>query len=382
MLDFVTNRRVLVGEGALNELPNVLKWYQKKKVFLVVFNKDADCVKAAEKLLEDNGYPYVVYDKIVGEPDLTVVDNGTALCKENDCDAVVAIGGGSVIDTAKTISMMVTNGGCAEDYQLNGREVTQIPLLFVAIATTAGTGAEATKVSVIYNGNKGFKKALYHNSMIAEVAILDPITTVGLPPRVTCATGMDAITHAIESYVSNNANTISRMYSMKALEILSQNIARVYRNPGDLEARSNMLLGSYLAGCAISAGTTLAHIVGQPLGAVYHIPHGDACTIFLIPSMQLNVDYCTKDYCDVAKVLQVERTADMDDRAYAMAGIDKLDALRREIEAPVSLTPYVTREDFDMEGMLDNIQTSMGHIKTNPRPVSRELFRELIDMCF
>lgn len=381
MLDFVTNRRVICGENALKELPNVLKWYKKSKVFLAVFSPDAACVKEAEALLEENGYPYVVYDKIIGEPDLTVVDNGTALCVAEGCDAVVAIGGGSVIDTAKTISMMATNGGCAEDYQLNGKETTEIPLLFVAVATTAGTGAEATKVSVVYNANKGFKKALYHNSMIAEVAILDPSTTVGLPPRVTAATGMDAITHAVESYVSNNKNVISQMYSLKALELLAENIVKVYNNPSDLEARSNMLLGSYFAGCAISAGTTLAHIVGQPLGAVYHIPHGDSCTIFLIPSMKLNLPYCTQGYCDIAKTLKVER-GNMTDEEYALAGIDKLDELRRTIEAPVSLTQYVAREDFDMEAMLDNIQTSMGHIKTNPRPVSRELFRELIDMCF
>lgn len=381
MLDFVTNRRVICGENALRELPSVLRWYGKNKVFLVVFHKDAACVKAAEEELSDAGIPYTVYDKVTSEPDLNVIDEGTKLCLESGCDAVTAIGGGSVIDTAKTISMMATNGGCTEDYQLNGREVTKIPLLFIAVPTTAGTGAEATKVSVVYNANKGFKKALYHNSMIAEVAILDPSTSIGLPPRVTAATGMDAITHAIESYVSKNANVISRMYSLKALELLAENIAAAYHTPDDMQVRSNMLLGSYLAGCAISAGTTLAHIVGQPLGAVYHIPHGDSCTIFLVPSMKLNLDWCTKDYCDIAATLKVER-GDMTDREYALAGIEKIDALRHEIEAPVSLTPFVTREKFDMEAMLDNIQTSMGHIKTNPRPVSRELFRELIEQCF
>ncbi|QAT49131.1 iron-containing alcohol dehydrogenase [Caproiciproducens sp. NJN-50] len=381
MLDFVTNRRILVGEGALQELPDVLSWYRKSKVFLSVFDRNAACVKKVTELLGKAGFEFVLYDKIVSEPDLDVVDQGASLCKGSGCDAVVAIGGGSVIDTSKTISMLATNGGCTEDYQLNGKAVTQIPLLFVAVPTTAGTGAEATKVSVIYNAKKGFKKALYHNSMIAEVAILDPETTVGLPGRVTAATGMDAITHAVESYVSNNANVISRMYSLKALKLLADNIRTAYREPGNLEARANMLLGSYFAGCAISAGTTLAHIVGQPLGAVYHIPHGDSCTIFLIPSMKLNLKYCTQGYCDVAKVLGVNPSGKTDEEL-ALAGIDVLDRIRRDIGAPVSLTPYVSRGKFDMEMMLDNIQTSMGHIKTNPRPVNRELFRELIEQCF
>ncbi len=381
MLDFVTNRRVLCGEGALNELPSVLKWYGKSKVFLCVFSTQAVFVQTIIQNLKANNIEYVVYDKIVAEPDLTVVDEGTRLCKEAGCDAVVAVGGGSVIDAAKTISMMAENGGCAEDYQLNGREVTTIPLLFVAVPTTAGTGAEATKVSVVYNANKGFKKALYHNSMIAEVAILDPATTVGLPAKITAATGMDAIVHAIESYVSNNANVISKMYSLKALELLVDNIEEACFNPTNLKARSNMLLGSYFAGCAISAGTTLAHIVGQPLGAVYHIPHGDACAIFLIESMKLNLDFCLDGYAEIARVLKVD-TTDRSNREIALAGIEKLDMLRKAIHAPSSLNEYIKKEDFNMEAMLDNIQTSMGHIKTNPRQVSRELFQELIEACF
>ncbi len=381
MLDFVTNRRVLCGEGTLQKLPEVLNWYGKSKVFMVVYSSEAECVKTAEECLKAAGMECVLYDKVVREPDLDVIDNGAALCAESGCDSVVAIGGGSVIDTAKALAMIVTNGGSVEDYQLNGRKVTTQPLLFVAVPTTAGTGAEATRVSVVYNARKGYKKACYDDSMIAQVAILDPATTVGLPAKVTVATGMDAITHAVESYVSNNATTISKMYSLKATEILTENIVKVVKDPGNLEYRANMLLGSYLAGCAISAGTTLAHIVGQPLGAVYHIPHGDSCTIFLIPTMKLNLPWCAKGYCDVAAAMGLER-GNMTDEEFAMAGIEKLDEIRREIGAPVSLTEYVAREDFDMEAMLDNIQESMGHIKTNPRPVSRELFRETIEAAF
>lgn len=381
MLDFVTNRRVICGEGALKELPSVLEWYGKKKVFLCVFSKDADCVKTIEESLESAGIQYVVYDKIVGEPDLDVIDLGADLCIGEGCDSVVAVGGGSVIDTSKTISMIASNGGKTEDYQLNGREVKSIPILFVAVATTAGTGAEATKVSVVYNKKRGFKKAIYHNSMIAEVAILDPATTIGLPPKFTVSTGMDAITHAIESYISNNANVISRMYSLKALELLIQNIRVVYREPDNMKARENMLLGSYFAGCAISAGTCLAHIVGQPVGAIFKIPHGDSCTIFLTPSMRLNMDYVTKEYADVAKVMGIDPQGKTE-REIAEEGIELLEKIEQEIHAPTKLSQYMSRDDFDMEMVLDNIQTSMGHIKTNPNPACRELFKELLEMVW
>jgi len=381
MLDFVTNRRVLVGEGTIKEIPSILEWYGKKKVFLCVFHKDAECVKTIEKSLTDAGYEYVVYDKIVGEPDTTVIDEGTALCLSEKCDTVVAVGGGSVIDTSKMISMMATNGGVTEDYQLNGRQVTNIPLLFVAVATTAGTGAEATRVSVIYNKAKGFKKAAYHNSMIAEVAILDPATTIGLPPRFTVSTGMDAITHAIESYVSKNANVISKMYSLKALELLVGAIRTVYHEPSNMKAREDMLLGSYFAGCAISAGTCLAHYVGQPVGAIFKIPHGDSCTIFLTPSMRLNMDAVTKEYAEIAKVLGVDTTGKTDLEA-ALEGIQVLEDIEKEISAPTKLSQYISRENFDMEAVLDNIQTSMGHLKNNPKTIDREMCREILELVW
>lgn len=381
MLDFVTNRRVILGDGAIKEIPSVLDWYGKNKVFLCVFMRDAECVKTIEQALKDAGKEYVIYDKIVGEPDTTVIDEGADLCQKEGCDAVVAVGGGSIIDTSKMIAMISTNGGTTEDYQLNGKEVNNIPLLFVAVATTAGTGAEATRVSVIYNKAKGFKKAAYHNSMIAEVAILDPSTTVDLPPRFTVSTGMDAITHAIESYVSKNANVISRMYSLKALELLVKNIRTVFHDPKNLEARENMLLGSYFAGCAISAGTCLAHYVGQPVGAIFKIPHGDSCTIFLTPSMKLNMDAVTPEYAEIARVLGADGNG-KSDLDLAMEGIRILEDIEKEIGAPSKLSQYVDRADFDMEAVLDNIQTSMGHLKNNPKTIDREMCRELLEMVW
>ena len=381
MLEFVTNRRVILGDGAIKEIPSLLDWYGKKKVFLCVFNKDAACVKTIEECLAASGRSYVLYDKIVGEPDTVVIDEGAALCTAEGCDAVVAVGGGSVIDTSKMIAAIATNGGVTEDYQLRGKEVTNIPLLFIAVATTAGTGAEATRVSVIYNKEKGFKKAAYHNSMIAEIAILDPSTTVALPPRFTVSTGMDAITHAIESYVSKNANEISRMYSLKALELLIGSIRTVYHDPKNLKARENMLLGSYFAGCAISVGTCLAHYVGQPVGGIYKIPHGDSCTIFLTPSMKLNMDAVTKEYADIAKVLGVD-TSGMTDLEAANAGIKVLEDIEAEIDAPTKLSRFISREDFDMEAVLDNIQASMGHLKNNPKDIDREMCRTILEMVW
>lgn len=377
VVDFVTNRQVLLGEDTILEVPSVLKWYGKSKVLLAVYSADVPAVKTVLSSLEEAGIGVVLYDKIVKEPDLAVIDEGAELCIKSGCDAVIAIGGGSVIDSAKTISMLAVNGGTTVDYQLGGKAIDKIPLLFVAIPTTAGTGAEATKVSVVYNPEKGFKKALYHTSMIATVAILDPKTTASLPPRVTAATGMDALTHAIESYTSVFAHDISRMYSLKAVELIARSIVKAYKAPDDMAARQDMLLGSYFAGCAITVGTCLAHIVGQPVGAILSIPHGDSCSIFLVPSMKLNIDHATSQYADVAKALGADSHG-KSERELAEAGIKILEDICAQLECPTRLTNYVAAEKIDIPYILDNIQTSMGHIKTNPRPVSRELFEELL----
>lgn len=378
-MEFVTNRKILLGENQLSTLPSILREKNFKKVFMVVFNQEVPFVKEVLSDLKDSGIEYEIYDEVNAEPDLHVIDNGVKKCKEENCDCVVAIGGGSVIDASKSIAMIVTNGSEVEDYQLHGKEIKEDPLFFIAVPTTAGTGAEATKVSVVYNNKKQWKKALYSNKMIAQIAILDPITTASLPSNITAFTGMDAITHAIESYVSNNATVISRMYSLYALKILNENIEKACKEPENIEARENMLFGSYLAGCAISAGTCLAHIIGQPVGAIYHIPHGAVCSIFLAPTMKINKDFALDDYVEIAKTLGIE-TYNREPSEIVDDAINYIDELCKKIGAPTSLKEYVSRDEFNMDEVLENIKGSMGHIKTNPRKFDDEVLKETINM--
>lgn len=380
MLEMVNNRKVLAGKGSLAGLGPALTWHGVSRAFVMAYDADAHSVELALQSLKEEGIRWVLYDRITAEPELADVDAAVHACISARCDCVVAIGGGSVIDCAKVVAMMAVNGGNAVAYQLEGRQVCRPPLLFVAIPTTAGTGAEATKVSVLYNREKGYKKSIYHTSMIAQAVLLDPVCTRGLPPPVIAATGMDAITHAIESYISNNATTVTRMYSLQALELLAGNLAAVYHDPSNETAWEQMLLGSYLAGCAIAAGTCLAHIVGQPVGAIYKIPHGDACSIFLLPSMRLNLDYATDDYAAVARALGVDLHG-KSKREAATAGIDRLERLYEEIKAPRRLSGYLPEGQLHLSMVLDNIEMSMGHITTNPRPQTRALYEELLRMA-
>lgn len=377
MFEIVNNRQVIFGENKISEIPGLLKWYGCRKVFFAAYSSSADSYIRIARALTEAGIEHVCYDKVAGEPDLHMINGGRDIFLDQHCDCTLALGGGSVIDTAKAIGMLAVNGGNVEDYQMNGKQVTAVPPLFIAVPTTSGTGAEATKTSVVLNNYNGLKKSLYHTTMIADIVILDPSLTTGLPAKITAATGMDALSHAIESYVSLNASPLTEMYGLKAIELINQSLKDACQNPGDLEARGNMMLGSYLGGLAITAGIGIAHIMAQPLGAMYKIPHGDACSIFLPGSMELNLDYAESRYANVAKALGVSK-AGCTDRENALNAIRRVREIRREINAPVSLAPYIT-ETPDMDFIIETVKKTTGHITCNPCPLTEQLMGDAFE---
>lgn len=376
MVEFVTNRTLYWGSNALKNLEEILVWNNKKNVFLAVYDRNAQCVPIITQQIANIGGTCVIYDSIIGEPDLETVDTGVEIYLQNNCDCAIAVGGGSVIDTAKAISVISANGGKTVDYQLNGKEITKKANLFIAVPTTAGTGSEATKVSVVTNNEKGFKKAFYHTSMIADIVILDSELTKNLPPKIMASTGIDALTHAIESYVSKNSNTISKMYSLQAIKLISENLEiAVLKNTE--EARSNMLLGSYFAGFGISASIGFAHFFGMAIGGMYHIPHGDACSIFLPASMKFNLDYALDDYVEIAKALGIS-TNDKTPYEIANEGIQKVEKIRHSVKATELLTEFIDSKNIDFEAIIDNVNKSTGHLKCNPRECEPNVLREIL----
>lgn len=375
----IHNRRVIFGEGKIAEIPGLFKWYGKKKVFFSVYSKEAPVCKQVCKMLEENGIEYFLYDKIVTEPDLHMINGGRDLFLENGCDCGLAIGGGSVIDVTKAIGMLAVNGGMVEEYQMEGRQATTVPPLFIAVPTTSGTGAEATKVSVVLNNYNGLKKSLYHTTMIADITILDPTLTVGMPAKITCATGMDALSHAIESYVSLNATPLTEIYSLKAMEIIKDALPKAIDDPNDVEARSQMMIASYFGGVAITAGIGIDHIMAQPMGGMYHMPHGDACSIFLPAAMELNLDYATKKYEDISKALGVY-DAGKTQRENGLAAIEAVKALQKRVGAPDKLRPYIPGELPTREEVVDTVKRTTGHITCNPKPLDEDLMWTIFNM--
>ena len=379
MFELVNNRQLIFGENKINEVGKLIKWYGCKKAFCAVYPEGEHVYNKVKSLLEEEGIASISFYKVGKEPDMHIIHEGRDLFKLENCDCTIAIGGGSVIETAKTVGMLAVNEGNVDDYQMHGKEVKKEPPLFIAIPTTSGTGAEATKTSVVTNNDNGLKKSLYHTSMIADIVILDPNLTLGLPKRLTAATGMDALSHAIESYVSLNASPMTEMFGLKSIELINQYLEKAYHKPDNLEARGGMMLASYLGGCAITAGIGIAHIMAQPLGAIYHIPHGDACSIFLPIAMELNLPYATKKYAKIAEALHVyDSTAS--NQKNAMNAIQRVKEIRAAIDAPNCLTPYI-KNSPTIDEIIDIVKRTTGHITCNPKPLNEQLIFDAFRMA-
>jgi alcohol dehydrogenase class IV len=381
MWDMNFNRRVVFGGGRIHDCAALVKEFHINKVFILTYSLHAYGLDGLKKDLADNGIEFVLYDGIKTEPDLDSIDNGTDLFRSTGCEGIIAMGGGSVLDSAKAIAMLSTNGGKVEEYQMGMKTIDKPCVPKILIPTTSGTGSEASKVSVVYNPHNGLKKSLYSPYMIGDVVILDPEIVTRLPAGITAATGMDALSHAIESYVSLDANDVTEMYSLKALELIQCSFVKAVKDGGDIKARSDMMLASYFAGCAVYAGIGVAHIIAQPLGGMFHIPHGDACSIFIPLAMEANLDFSLRKYRRIAEVLGVADHS-MDDRTVALSGIQKVKDIRGEINAPTSLSAFINANNFDIDEAIRAIVGATGHIKCNPRPVDSALLAGIIEQSF
>jgi alcohol dehydrogenase class IV len=376
MWDISQNRRVIFGAGMSGQIGQLVKSFAVSRVFVSAYDTKAASVKAIMQSITDQGIAVYADDSIKGEPSISDIDRLFTLVNQQQCQGVVAIGGGSVMDAAKAVAMIATNGGLVEQYQMEGKPVTRPGLPLIAVPTTAGTGSEATRVSVVYNHKNGLKKSFYSPLMIADAVVLDPNLTLSLPPEITVSTGVDALSHAIESYVSLNATPYTEMYGLKAMELILPSLPRCVADGSDVAARSDMLLASFFAGCALNAGIGLAHMIAQPLGGLLKIPHGVACAIYLPYAMQYNVAHSTRKYCDIARKMGVKSTEDS--LAVAMEGIERVQDYLRALKAPTRITAWLT-DDFKLDDAVQSIMGATSHIKCNPRAVDVEAIRLTVE---
>lgn len=259
-------------------------------------------VNQCKALLTANGLEAVSYLGVTTEPVDTYVAQGLSILQTEQCDLIISVGGGSCIDTAKAIAVVATNGGYIGDYMKLAKIAEQSPIPHIAVPTTAGTGSEATDATVITNTTNDVKMMIKQPAFMPPIAIVDPMLTVTSPPAITAATGIDALSHAIESYLSRLAHPYSNVLALSAMDLIINNILKVYEQGDDIDAREAMSLGSMQAGLSFSnASVALVHGMSRPIGALFHVPHGISNAMLLPAVLEFTKDACVERLADIGK---------------------------------------------------------------------------------
>lgn len=259
-------------------------------------------VNKCHTLLKTQGIEVVSYIGVITEPDDTYVAEGLQLLQKENCDVIISVGGGSCIDTAKAIAVVATNGGYIGDYMKMAKVAVVPPIPHIAIPTTAGTGSEATDATVITNTKSDVKMMIKQPAFMPTIAVVDPILTITSPPAITAATGIDALSHAIESYLSRLAHPYSNVLALSAMELIVNNIIKVYERGDDVDAREAMSLGSMQAGLSFSnASVALVHGMSRPIGALFHVPHGISNAMLLPAVLDYSKDACIDRLADLGQ---------------------------------------------------------------------------------
>ena len=360
------------GPGAIQEIVNEIKNRHFKKA-LVTSTPDLFEFKVATKvtdLLDAAGIDYEIYDGIKPNPTIENVTAGVDACKAAGADVIVAVGGGSPIDTSKAIATIITNPEFADVRSLEGLAPTKNPCLpIIAVTTTSGTAAEVTINYVITDVEKNRKFVCVDPHDIPIVAIVDPDMSASMPTGLCAATGMDALVHAVEGYITKGAWELTDMLHLKAIEIIGRSLRSAVA--GDYAGREAMSLGQYIAGMGFSnVGLGIVHSMAHPLSAVYDIPHGKACAMLLTAVLKFNAPATGEKYREIARVMGVPDVDGMDQETYRQAAIDVIQKLADDVGIPKSLSEAgVKREDipFLAESAFNDACTP-----GNPRDASME----------
>ena len=346
---FVLNETSYHGKGAIQEIATEVKGRGFEKCFVC---SDPDLLKfgvtkKVTDVLENAGIPYEIYSQIKANPTIENVQTGVEAFKKSGADCIVAIGGGSSMDTAKAIGIIIANPEFADVRSLEGVAPTKnkcVPI--IAVPTTAGTAAEVTINYVITDAEKNRKMVCVDVHDIPVVAVVDPDMMSSMPKGLTAATGMDALTHAIEGYITKGAWEMSDMFHLKAIEIISKNLRGAVANTP--EGREGMALGQYIAGMGFSnVGLGIVHSMAHPLGALYDTPHGVANAILLPTVMEYNAEATGEKYRDIAKAMGVEGVDKMSLEDARKAAVAAVKQLSEDVGIPKDLKNIVKEEDLD-----------------------------------
>ena len=368
---FAMSTRVFMGENVCEQIGLQAELLGARKILLVT---DEGLVKAGivDKVLEHidkEKFKVTLFSEVKPDPSVTVVDKGASVAKANGCELVISVGGGSPIDAGKGIAVVATNGGSSADYE-GLDKYNKAPLPLFAIPTTCGTGSEVTFGAVLTNTDTNYKFILYGYNCAPQAAFLDPTLLLGIPKQIMVPTGMDALTHAVESYISKGATPQSRPLALEAIRIISKNFVLAAENTNNVKAISNMLYAANIAGIAFACSRLgIVHAMALPLGAFFHVPHGIANAILLPYGLEYNLGYDNSGYCDMA-IAMGRDISDLSEKQGAKKFVELVKKLACTVGAPGKLSEMGVTAD-KIEGMANDTMKS-SHIPANPRPICEE----------
>ncbi len=375
---FILNTVSYHGKGAINEIPGIAEREGFKKVFVC---SDPDLVKfgvtkKVTDLLEKAGIAYSLYSQIKPNPTIQNVQDGVKAFKDANCDSIITIGGGSSMDTAKAVGIIITNPEFADVRSLEGVAPTKNHAVkTIAVPTTAGTAAEVTINYVITDVEKVRKFVCVDEHDIPEYAVVDPDMMSSMPKGLTAATGMDALTHAIEGYTTRGAWELSDMFHLEAIKLISKSLRKAVAN--ETEGREGMALGQYIAGMGFSnVGLGIDHAMAHTLSAHYDTPHGVACAMLLPISMEFNKEYTGERLREVARAMGVEGVDQMSKEEYQAAAINAVKKLSEDVGIPKTLDK-IKEEDLDQIAT-DALNDAC--YPGNPREATKEQVIEMFRM--
>ena len=365
----VLPRIMHIGKGAALKAAETMKSLGVSRPLIVTDKMMVQLgyVSKIQQALLDSGIETSVFSETIPEPTVSSIDAGVKLVREGYFDSIIAVGGGSPIDSAKAISIVGKFGGNVSDYKFP-RDVSEVGLPIIAIPTTAGTGSEVTRFTVITDDVRDEKMLCSGLGFMPVAALIDYELTLSLPPRVTADCGLDALTHAIEAYVSQKANSFSDTQALIAMEKIGKNIRTAYHNPSDATARENMMLGATLAGVAFSnASVALVHGMSRPIGAFFHVPHGLSNAMLLPAITEFSIPYAESRYAQCARAIGV--ASDADNNAVACEKLlTELKALNKELSVPSPVEYGMNKERyFELLPTMAQQALDSGSPANNPR---------------
>ena len=378
--EFYSPIKIVTGVGESQKLNKWVELFQANLVLVIVDGVVAktDAFLAMTESMKEQGILFDIFSDTIPEPPMELIDNLAAQVREKAYDLVIAVGGGSPMDTAKAVCMLKNNEGRIKEYLFGGSRTPKYPSVpLICIPTTAGSGSEVSCASVIEDTEEHIKLSCTHPNLYAKVAILDPLMQKGMPASVTAGTGMDAMTHAIESYTSKNSSVFTEMYARKAIAIIAKHLPIAVKEPENLESRMMMAQASTMAAITMAnGGLGAVHGISQSMGGVAHTPHGITNAILLPKVMKYNYKGDIEKFADIAALLGVD-TSEMTTEEAAQAAGKKIAEINAEIGIPDNITSLKVTKDMFPE----IVKGTMGYrlLWMNPIPFTEELGYKILE---